>query len=114
MWPKEWTDIFDCDEDGYENRVAVYDPYGTCALVLCAEHNGGAAGAGPIDFPPEPEEEDGDADWEAQIKAAEAKVEADYRRYLIGRTMAQTALGLWVGWLGACFLRSIVSTKGPK
>lgn len=49
----EWTDVFTCDHDDCESRVAVYDPYGTCTLVLCAEHNGGAAGAGPIDYPPE-------------------------------------------------------------
>jgi hypothetical protein len=30
------------------NKVAVFDPYRTCALVLCAPCNGGEAAAGPI------------------------------------------------------------------
>lgn len=57
----EWTGVFDCDEDGCENRVAVYDPYGTCGLVLCAEHNDGEAVAGPIDF--------AEPDWDEEIEA---------------------------------------------
>jgi hypothetical protein len=47
---RQWTDVFDCDACGV-NYVAVYDPYGTCALVICASCNGGSAIAGPIDEP---------------------------------------------------------------
>jgi hypothetical protein len=59
---KKWTHVFEWDDDDCDNRVAVYDPYGTCGLVLCAKHNGGAAGAGPIDYPPWDDEDDFDDD----------------------------------------------------
>jgi hypothetical protein len=62
-----WTDVFSCDEDGCDKMVAVYDPYGTCALVLCAEHSGfGRAGAGPIDYPPGCEGDDKDDDLQLE------------------------------------------------
>jgi hypothetical protein len=43
----KWTHVFECD-DCDVNKVAVFDPYGTCALVLWASCNGGEAAAGPI------------------------------------------------------------------
>ena len=44
----KWNAIHTCDVDGCENRVAVYDHYGTVAVVLCAEHNGGMSTFGPV------------------------------------------------------------------
>jgi hypothetical protein len=44
---KTWTHVFVCD-DCDVNKVAVFDPYRTCALVLCAPCNGGETAAGPI------------------------------------------------------------------
>jgi hypothetical protein len=47
---KRWTNVFECD-DCEVTKVAVNDPYSTCALVICGDCNGGVAVAGPIDEP---------------------------------------------------------------
>jgi hypothetical protein len=80
---KEWTDVYDCDDDDCENRVAVYDPYGTVCLVLCAEHNHGVACAGGYPEPPEPEEEDEEEFWRPwadEDETAEQKAFEEYQR----------------------------------
>jgi hypothetical protein len=109
----EWTDVFECDEDGCENRVAVYDPYGTCGLVLCAQHSdSGAAVAGPIQFAepvycydsdweydsePEPDDSDWEyiTDEETPVIDAADKVAAIalglFSSYLITRVLAKAS-----------------------
>ena len=78
---EEWTDVDCCDEDGCENRVAVYDPYGTVCLVLCAEHNGGTACAGGYPEPPEPDDEEGDwVPWTDEDEIVEQKAFEEYQR----------------------------------
>ena len=67
----KWTHVFECD-DCDVNKVAVFDPYGTCALVLCAACTGGEAGAGPIMEPWEPDEEEEERfrQWQSAEAAA--------------------------------------------